>query len=159
MTQALEPTFRELEQREAQDLIARNHVGRIAYSFRDRVDIEPISYVYADGAIYMRTELGSKLATLARAPWVAFEVDEVEGPFDWRSIVAHGTVYVLHEAGTPTEQATYRLALQRLRQIMPSALHDDDPVPGRRILLRLQPATITGRAASSGTTDPRVVHP
>jgi nitroimidazol reductase NimA-like FMN-containing flavoprotein (pyridoxamine 5'-phosphate oxidase superfamily) len=153
MTQALEPTFRELEQREAHDLLARNHVGRIAYSFRDRVDIEPISYVYADGAIYMRTELGSKLATLAHAPWVAFEVDEVEGPFDWRSIVTHGTVYVLHETGTPTERATYRLALQRLREIMPSALNDDDPVPGRRILLRLQPAVITGRAASSGTTD------
>jgi uncharacterized protein len=151
MTQTLEPTFRELEHREAHDLLARNHVGRIAYSFHDHVDIEPISYVFADGAIYMRTELGSKLAKLAHAPWVAFEVDEVEGPFDWRSIVAHGTVYVLHETGTPTEQATYRLALQRLRQIMPSALHDDDPVPSRRVLLRLQPAAITGRAASSRT--------
>jgi nitroimidazol reductase NimA-like FMN-containing flavoprotein (pyridoxamine 5'-phosphate oxidase superfamily) len=158
MTHALEPTFRDMDMREANDLLARNHVGRIAYSFHDRVDIEPISYVFADGAIYMRTELGSKLATLAHAPWVAFEVDEVEGPFDWRSVVAHGTVYVLHETGTPTEQATYRLALQRVREIVPSALHEDDPVPSRRVLLRVQPAQITGRAASSGAPGRRT-HP
>jgi hypothetical protein len=76
------PTFRDLDTAEAHQILARNHVGRIAYSFHDRVDIEPISYVYADGVIYLRTTVGSKLTTLARAPWVAFDVDEVVGPFD-----------------------------------------------------------------------------
>jgi hypothetical protein len=36
----------------------------------------------------------------------AFEVDEVDGPVDWRSIVARGTVYLVHEAGPLTERAT-----------------------------------------------------
>jgi nitroimidazol reductase NimA-like FMN-containing flavoprotein (pyridoxamine 5'-phosphate oxidase superfamily) len=88
MPRTMSPTFRELSATEMHELLARNHVGRIAYSFHDRVDIEPISYVFADDAFYMRTEPGSKLATLAHAPWAAFEVDEIRGPFDWRSVVA-----------------------------------------------------------------------
>jgi nitroimidazol reductase NimA-like FMN-containing flavoprotein (pyridoxamine 5'-phosphate oxidase superfamily) len=134
------------------DLLARNHVGRIAYSFRDRVDIEPISYVYADGAFYMRTEPGSKLATLAHAPWPAFEVDEVDGPFDWRSVVAHGSVYVLEGVGSPEARETYRAAVSRLRELVAEALGPDDPTPMRRVVLKLYPADMSGREARSGST-------
>jgi len=145
----MSPTFRELSATEMHELLARNHVGRIAYSFHDRVDIEPISYVFADDAFYMRTEPGSKLATLAHAPWAAFEVDEIRGPFDWRSVVAHGTVYVLEDAGSPEARATYRAAVTRLREIMPEALGPDDPAPQRRVVLKLYLADLTGREARS----------
>ena len=141
------PRFRELDANETTAIIARNHVARIAYTFHDRVDIEPISYGFAGRAIYMRTSPGSKLATLAHMPWVAFEVDELDGPFDWRSVVAHGTVYLLHEDGSLTERATYRFAVQRLRALVPHAFEDDDPTPARRVLLRLQPSEVTGREA------------
>jgi nitroimidazol reductase NimA-like FMN-containing flavoprotein (pyridoxamine 5'-phosphate oxidase superfamily) len=151
MTRHEYPLFREVDANEAKAILARNHVGRIAYTFHDRVDIEPISYVFAGGAIYVRTSPGSKLATLAHMPWVAFEVDEFEGPFDWRSVVAHGTVYPLHEDGSLTERATYRLAVQELRELVPRALEDDDPTPARRVLLRLQPSELTGREARTAT--------
>ena len=149
MPHTLHPTFRELDADEVNDLLARNHVGRIAFSFHDRVDIEPIHYVYADGAFYMRTEPGSKLTTLAHAPWVAFEVDEVEGPFDWRSAVARGTIYTLEDAGSRVARGTYDTAVRRLRELMPDALTPDDPVPERRVVLKLFPAEITGREATS----------
>ena len=139
--------FRDLDETETQDLLARNHVGRIAYSFKNRVDIEPISYVYADGAIYMRTAPGSKLITLARAPWVAFEVDEVRGPFDWQSVVVHGTVYLVPRSGSPAVQENYRHAVERLREVMPGALGEDDPVPERDVVLKLHIDTYTGREA------------
>ena len=151
MTSNEYPLFRELDANEKTAILARNHVARIAYTFHDHVDIEPISYVFAGGAIYMRTSPGSKLATLAHAPWVAFEVDEVEGPFDWRSIVAHGTVYLLHEVGPLTERATYRFAVQQLRELVPHALKDDDPTPMRRVVLMLRPSQLTGREARTGT--------
>jgi uncharacterized protein len=151
MTHVPDPTFRELDVSEATELLARNHVGRIAYSFHDRVDIEPISYVFADSAIYMRTAPGSKLATLAHAPWVAFEVDEVKGPFDWRSVVAHGTIYPVPDAGSSGAHEAYQVAVQRLREIMPGALSDDDPVPSRRVVLKLHLDTITGREARSSS--------
>ena len=145
MKRTLEPVFRDLTPHEAAELLARHHVGRIAYSFHDRVDIEPISYLFADGAIYMRTAPGSKLATIAHAPWVAFEVDEVHGPFDWQSVVAHGTVYVLRQNGPPNERTIFRQAVDRLRTIMPDALSDDDPTPERRVILKLHLDTLTGR--------------
>jgi nitroimidazol reductase NimA-like FMN-containing flavoprotein (pyridoxamine 5'-phosphate oxidase superfamily) len=128
-------------------LLARNHVGRIAYSFHDRVDIEPISYVFADDAIYMRTSPGSKLATLAHAPWVAFEVDEVDGPFQWQSVVAHGTVYVLENVGSTDARASYRHAVARIRELAPTALSDDDPTPERHVVLKLFLSDVSGREA------------
>jgi len=39
------PSFRALDEEESQAILSRNHVGRIAYSFHDRDDIEPIHYV------------------------------------------------------------------------------------------------------------------
>ena len=153
------PTFRDLDTAEAHQILARNHVSRIAYSFHDRVDIEPMSYVYADGVIYLRTTVGSKLTTLARAPWVAFEVDEVVGPFDWQSAVAHGTVYVLEDDGPAITRASYRLAVQHLRTLNPHALDDQDPTPERNIVLQIHPATVTGREARSIAAAPASVRP
>ena len=152
MTRTLEPTFRDLSVDEATELLARNHVGRIAYSFHDRVDIEPLSYIFADGAVYLRTTPGSKLETLAHSPWVAFEVDEVKGPFDWRSVVAHGTVYVLQEGGGEVARETYRVALERIRQLVPAALTPRDPTPTRQVILKLHLANIRGRSASSSNS-------
>ena len=40
------PRIRELTRAEIEALLTRNNVGRIAYAFKDRVDIEPINYVY-----------------------------------------------------------------------------------------------------------------
>jgi nitroimidazol reductase NimA-like FMN-containing flavoprotein (pyridoxamine 5'-phosphate oxidase superfamily) len=150
MRHAVDPTFRELDEEAVNDLLARHHIGRIAYAFRDRVDIEPISYVFGDGAIYMRTSPGAKLATLAHAPWAAFEVDEVTGPFAWRSAVAHGTVYVVENRGSPSAIANYRQALDRIRELMPEALTDEDPTPDRNVILKLFIAQVVGREASSG---------
>jgi len=147
MKSRVDPTFRDMDAKAVDALLARNHIGRIAYSFHDRVDIEPISYVFADGAVYMRTSPGSKLATLAHAPWVAFEVDEVDGPFEWQSVVAHGTVYVLDDAGSTETRARYRHALGRLRELAPRALSDDDPTPERRVVLKLFLSEVVGREA------------
>jgi nitroimidazol reductase NimA-like FMN-containing flavoprotein (pyridoxamine 5'-phosphate oxidase superfamily) len=147
MTRRSTPTFRDLDAVEMDDLLGRNHVGRIAYSFQNRVDIEPIHYVYADGAFYLRTAPGSKLTTLAHTPWVAFEVDEIAGLFDWQSVVAHGSVYLLDDSGSPDERASYRVAVRRLRELVPAALGEGDPVPDRTVVLKLHPAEMTGRAA------------
>ena len=149
MSILLQPMFRELDAPEMERLLTRNHVGRLAYTFHNRVDIEPIGYVHVDGVIYMRTAPGSKLATLAHAPWVAFEVDEFEGPFDWRSVVAHGTVYVLEDGGSPLNRVSYRVAVQHLRTLIPQALGSHDPTPERTVVIQLRPDTIVGREARS----------
>jgi nitroimidazol reductase NimA-like FMN-containing flavoprotein (pyridoxamine 5'-phosphate oxidase superfamily) len=140
------PVFRTLGDGECRDLLASHHIGRLAFTFHDRVDIEPISYVYSDGWLYCRTAPGTKLAKLAHHPWVALEVDEISGPFDWQSVVAHGTAYFF----TPgREDAHYNAAVKALRMIDPRALTHEDLVPERTMLFRIHIDSLTGRGAST----------
>ncbi|HEY0776520.1 MAG TPA: pyridoxamine 5'-phosphate oxidase family protein [Gemmatirosa sp.] len=143
------PVFRTLGAAEMGALLARNHVGRIAYSFHDDVDIEPIHYVYADGVLYARTSPGHMLHTREHRRWVAFEVDEVDGLLDWRSVVVHGSVYRVTPGTTADDRDTYARTLARLRELVPALFRADDPTPDRTVLIRVHVDRMTGRAARS----------
>jgi nitroimidazol reductase NimA-like FMN-containing flavoprotein (pyridoxamine 5'-phosphate oxidase superfamily) len=140
--------IRPLDRTAIDALLSRNHVGRMAYSFHDRVDIEPLHYVLDDGVICLRTSAGSKLTAVAHNPWVAFEVDEVRGLFDWQSVVVRGTLYRAVDGGDPATHATYTRTLALLRTLVPESLDDGDPVPIRDVLFRLHVAEATGRIAT-----------
>jgi nitroimidazol reductase NimA-like FMN-containing flavoprotein (pyridoxamine 5'-phosphate oxidase superfamily) len=142
------PVIRELPPDVARALLARHHVGRLAFAFHDRVDVEPIHFAMPQGRVFFRTAPGSKLTTLRHNRWVALEVDEVEGLFTWRSAVAHGTVYELHFDGPEVERAAYRLALDALRDLVPGTMRRGDPVPHRDVIIELRIDRITGREAS-----------
>ena len=127
--------------------------------FRNRVDLEPIHYVYAGDQIVFRTVRGSKFDVLRRHPWVAFEVDEVDGMFDWRSVVARGTVYRLEDRGTRAQRAAYRKAISRLRTLVRDTLRADDPVPFRDVVVALYVDALAGRLATTGTRASRARTP
>ena len=146
------PSFRALDRAESEAILSRNHIGRIAYSFHDRADIEPIHYAYEDGWIYGRTSPGVKIVTLTHHRWVAFEVDEVDGPFDWRSVVVHGTVYLLTSDDAQATERDLARGLALLRRFLPEAFTADDPTPFRTVLFRLSTSEITGRCASTVAT-------
>ena len=147
MTPSRAPTFRELTQEECKELLARNSVGRIAFSYHDHVDIEPINYKYEDGWVYGRTGAGTKLRTLAHNRWVAFEADEVAGVFDWQSVVVKGALYILESGGARPE--AYEQAVAALRTLNPRVLTDDDPAPNRNVVFRIHADQVTGRLAST----------
>ena len=139
------PSFVELSRAECEVILARHHVGRIAYSFNDRVDIEPIHFVFGDGWLYGRTSEGTKMATVDHSRWVALEVDEVKAPYDWCSVVVHGALYRL----TPDthKETEIARAITLLRTAMPEMGTEDDPAPSRKILFRIHVDDIRGRAA------------
>lgn len=149
MTRA--PKFTILSERACRALLRRHGAGRIAFTFKDRVDIQPIGYLLHDDWLYGRTSNGSKLLQLKHHPWVAFEVDEIDGPYDWRSVVVKGAVYFLNPGGD--EHPDFPHALKLFRRRDPRILRDDDPVPARTIFFRIHLDEMTGRAAS--TTAPR----
>ena len=144
-----EATFRELSPDEVEVVLARNEVARIAFAFHDRVDVEPIHYVYDDHWLYGRTSPGRKLHTLAHHSWIAVEVDEIEGPLDWRSVVIHGRFYIIDPDHSPEAEAEYRHALGVLRTVDPDALTEHDPVPFRNVLFRISMDEVRGREAST----------
>ena len=143
------PTFRELTRAECDTLLERNLVGRIAFTFRDRVDIEPVHYVYANGWLHGRTSLGTKLATLRHHPWIAFEVDEIKGLYDWRSVIVHGVVHLPDRDGSPDDAEAHESTLALIRKLEPLALEPGDPTPHRQVLFRIHVDEVTGRAATT----------
>jgi uncharacterized protein len=148
-----EPRFRDLSREEIDELLGRQHVARVAFSFHDRVDIEPMHYVHDDGWIYFRTAPGHKLETIAHHRWVAVEVDEVRGMFDWQSVVVHGAVYVLDPGGAAHERAAWERGVRLLRELLPHTFTDDDPVPFRTTVLRIPTEDAVGKLASTRAED------
>ncbi|HEX5521565.1 MAG TPA: pyridoxamine 5'-phosphate oxidase family protein [Longimicrobiaceae bacterium] len=144
-----QPHFRDLDREEIDALLARHHIGRLAYRDGEHVDIEPIHYVYADGWIYGRTAPGTKVEAVQRQWWVAFEIDEVEGLFDWRSVVVHGGFYILQEDAPEAEREVREHAVTLLRRLVPSTFAAGDPAPFRTIVFRIAVQEVRGIAAST----------
>lgn len=133
-------------------MLRRNHVGRIAFSFHDLVDLRPIHYAYGEGWLFGRTSPSDKLATLRHNQWVAFEVDEVSGPFDWASVVVRGTFYRLAPEGSKYDRLLYNRAVRRIRKIAPEAFTEGDPAPFRTEVFGISIDQATGRICSSGSS-------
>lgn len=148
VNEASRPRFRSLARPEIDQILERNHIGRVAYARQNRVDIEPIHYVYADGWINARTSEGAKLQATGHQWWpVAFEVDEVEGLFCWRSVVVHGGFHVLHPERTPWEHDAWQQAVALLRGLIPEMLSPGDPAPLRTAVIRISVQEVAGREA------------
>lgn len=142
------PRFRDLEPAECTALLQRHNVGRLAFARKDRVDIEPIHYIHDDGWLYGRTQPGTKLEVLTHNRWVAFEIDEIDALFDWRSVVVKGGFYLLRADGSAVEVEIYNKGLALLRQLVPETLTPLDPLPDRAIIFRIHIDELFGRAAS-----------
>jgi uncharacterized protein len=154
MTTITRPTIRRLDRAESEAILSRNHVGRLAYARANRIDIEPVHYVYADGWIYGRTSAGSKTQLLGDRWWpVAFEVDEVEELFRWRSVVVHGGLYPVSKASATEEDPLWSRAVELLRTLVPDTFRENDPVPERTLVFRIAVQEITGRQAEPGSDE------
>ena len=124
---------------EVEATLQRHRVGRIGCSIGDRPYVVPITYAYDGGCIYAYSAPGRKIDVMRAQPRVCFEVDEIDGPATWRSVIAEG---VYEEV---TDEATRCEALARL---IPA---NGKPVPrvpdagGRIVVFRLRLAEKAGR--------------
>lgn len=142
----IEPVIRALTPSEAEALLSRNQVGRIAFSFHDRVDIEAVNYAYDAPWIFGRTSVGAKLLTLAHNRWCAFETDDMHGLFDWQSVVVKGPFEAFNS--TIRESDRFERAVAAIRRVIPSAFGDDDPTPQRSVAFGIHASEIEGRAST-----------
>ena len=90
------PDIRDLSAREAEALLRRNRIGRLAYTYRNKVDIRPLHYAWRRGWLFGRTSPGDKLMKLTYNQWVAFEIDEIDN-----GVAADGTT----ATAAPLDQA------------------------------------------------------
>jgi uncharacterized protein len=149
------PFFSTLGRAESEAILARNNVGRLAYARANRVDIEPVHYVFSDGWIYGRTSAGKKIEMVGYSWWpVAFEVDEITALFEWKSVVVHGGFYTLRRDGGPAETVEWERAVELLRTLIPQTFTEDDPTPFRDIVFRIAVQEISGRMAAPSGEEP-----
>jgi uncharacterized protein len=149
------PRFRTLAVPECEAILERNHVGRIAYERRNRVEIIPIHYVFANGVVNGRTAPGTRLEELGQGfygSWpVAFQVDEIEGLFQWRSVVVHGSFQAAMEGDPEWRRIpqVWEEAVRQVRTLMPEAFTEEDPTRFWCVLVRIHIAEWAGREAVS----------
>lgn len=143
------PRIRALSTTQAQYILARNHVGRLAFVSHGLPELLPLHYVYRNGRVYARTSFGPRCAEWVDNPFVTFGVDEASGLFDWRSILVRGTLRILSPRGTHDERSAYWRAVAAIRTLLPDALTERDPVAERRVVIMIEPGEITGREAST----------
>jgi nitroimidazol reductase NimA-like FMN-containing flavoprotein (pyridoxamine 5'-phosphate oxidase superfamily) len=146
------PIFRALERDACDSILARNHVGRIAYAQRRTTTILPVFYVYDQGWIYGRMRRARKRAILDWRGWwpVAFQVDEVDDLFHWRTVLVHGGLYALRTDGAEWEQEARRRAVELLRRLIPRTLRAGDPMPGHTGFFRIAVQEVLGSEAVPG---------
>jgi uncharacterized protein len=153
MIKTASPMIKKLDRARCEEILARNHVGRIAYTRGNQLEIEPIHYVYADGWIYGRTSRGAKTDVIGTGWWpVVFEVDEAEHLFRWRSVLVHGGFYVLPTSRSEADVAQWERAVSLLRSLIPESLAENDPVPFRTIVFGISAQEMSGREAAPAET-------
>ena len=143
------PEIRALTGEECEAMLDRHQVGRLAYAFGPRVDIIPIHYVRDGAWLYGRTSPGGKIDAWIRSRWIAFEIDEVRGVFDWRSVVVHGGLYIIDADGSEEAAETLEHAIEVLRRLIPETGTERDPVPERGIIFRIHLDEVEGCTATT----------
>lgn len=136
---------RELDRQDINALLARNLVGRLAFGSGDRIEVQPIGFVFHDGWIYGRTSPGMKLQSLTEVgDQVAFEVDEIESMLHWRSVIIRGDFEIM--APDTAGETEWDHTVKLLRRVIPDTFTHNDPVADRSVVFRIRVQEATGRA-------------
>ena len=143
------PQFRELSDDECLEVLSRNDIGRLAFSFHDAVDIRPVNYIQDGNWLFGRTSMSDKLTTLRHNQWVAFEVDEIDGPFNWKSIIARGSFYQADPGGSTGDVGFYQRAVAAIKKQNPLAFTGQDPTQSRTEVFAIHIDSITGRSSTT----------
>jgi nitroimidazol reductase NimA-like FMN-containing flavoprotein (pyridoxamine 5'-phosphate oxidase superfamily) len=105
----------ELDEREINDVLREQQLGRIGCHAGGVTYVVPVSYVYDGKSIYALSAEGQKLRMMRENPRVCFEVEDVKRWYNWRTVIAWGT---FHELDGDDAERAYRLLHTRLTPLV-----------------------------------------
>lgn len=82
--------FGNLSDKEIEDVLTHQIIGRIGCHADNITYVVPISYAYDGESIYCHTYEGLKVSIMRSNPNICFEVDNMENMANWRSVVGWG---------------------------------------------------------------------
>jgi nitroimidazol reductase NimA-like FMN-containing flavoprotein (pyridoxamine 5'-phosphate oxidase superfamily) len=135
--------MRELPPNEIEKVLREGTIGRIGCHAEGCTYIVPIAYAYDGECICGQTADGLKVRTLRANPNVCFEVEEIRGPDDWRTVIAWGTY---EEAYGHEEEPIARLLHEHFGRVSASSTANPDRHDVERtIYFRVRLTSRTGR--------------
>lgn len=79
-----------LSDEHAKQLLMHNKIGRLGCISDGEPYVVPVNYVYDGDSIFIHSLYGKKINAMRENPRVCFQVDEIEGDFNWRSVIVYG---------------------------------------------------------------------
>jgi len=138
--------LRELDQQECEAILLRNSVGRIGIRDAEGVYVVPLSYALRQGCIYAHCAPGHKLALIHLWPHVGFEVDEIQSPEEWQSVLARGRCEELRDEDEKFHARAFLLGAFDGELTKVTSGHGHRTTLADATLLRIRLDELTGRA-------------
>jgi len=142
---------REMSREEIARLLGRGWYGHLGCTRDGHPYVVPMSYAYDGGDVYFFTTEGTKTEFIAANHEVCFQVEEVESPDDWQSVMLTGRAQLLTDAAE-IEHAIF-LVSERNPSLSPALSRTKIGAwtrPSRIALYRLRPEASYGRRTVEG---------
>lgn len=108
----------ELNDRQIEQVLNAEVIGRIGCLHEGRVYVVPVTYAYDGQSVYGHSVDGAKLQAMRAHPEVCFEVEHVDNLANWQSVIARGTFEELHG---DEARAGMQLLIDRLMPLLASS--------------------------------------
>lgn len=131
-------------------LLNASRFGRLACARDDQPYIVPISFVAEGGYLYGFSLLGQKVDWMRVNAQVCVQIDELEGPQKWRSVVVSGLYEELPDRiGSKVQRdRAWSLLSQHAQWWEPGGFKPVGEAPAQHLFYRISIGEITGRQAS-----------
>jgi nitroimidazol reductase NimA-like FMN-containing flavoprotein (pyridoxamine 5'-phosphate oxidase superfamily) len=145
---------------EIENLLHNEVIARLGCHSNGHTYIVPVTYAYDGEAIFGYSPEGLKLTMMRENPRVCVEVDHIDDPATWRSVIAHGVFEQL--SGAAAEEAVRKIGARFASQrVSTTAVPSHGLDPHARSLGRIRffayrivLETKTGRFERSDPTAP-----
>lgn len=136
------------------ELLESNMLGRIGCYADNKVYVVPINYIYHKGDIIGHSVVGQKIVMMRKNPAVCFQVDELKGYNNWKSVIAWGEYQELtdsrerYEAMKLFVDRTLHMKISETAippELSAERLHPRSPGNIKPVIFRIRLSEKTGR--------------
>ena len=151
----------DLNPHEIEALLTNEVVGRIGCHANGVTYVVPITYAYNEGYVYAHSKEGMKIQMMRLNPMVCFEIDNMEDPENWQSVITWGRFEELKgdHRRSGLEKITERLCSRKSSETsMPSletdAGYQNSMGPYKGIIYRIKLLEKSGKYEMKNTATP-----
>lgn len=107
---------RDLNTKEKTHILANNYIGHLAYVYKERPFVVPITYFYDrdNNTIICYSNEGHKLTAMRQNHQVSLCVSDIDSVNHWKSVVAYGTFRELIGVDAKTQLHSFTLGVKDL---------------------------------------------